>query len=83
MDQFSTVILTQADPATVRSNVSRILANRTGSRQIFQKIVIDNGATGLLAVRFYKNGNFIAEYGSAGEAEKVAKALVATPPSAR
>ena len=81
LDKLSTVISTQADPATVRSYVSEILASRRGSRQIFQKIVIDNGGIGLLTVRFYKNGTFIAEYASSEDAEKVAKALVSTPPT--
>jgi len=81
LDKLSTVILTQADPATVRSYVSESLASRRGSSQIFRKIVIDNGDIGLLAIRFYKNGTFVAEYASPEDAEKVAKALVSTPPT--
>jgi len=78
LDQFSTVVLTNADPATVRSSVSTIVYSRRGPRQIFQKILIGGSVT---AIRFYKNGTFIAEYASPEDAEKVAKALVSKPPT--
>jgi len=81
LDKLSTVTLTQADPATVGSCIPEILASRRGSSGIFRKIVIDNGGIGLIAIRFYKNGMFIAEYASSEDAKKVAKALVFTPPT--
>jgi hypothetical protein len=79
LDQLSTVVLTNADPATVKCEVAERLHYRRGA-DIFRKISVGDGASGLVAIRFFKNGNFIAEYASSEEAEKVAKALV-TPPS--
>jgi hypothetical protein len=75
LDQLSTVVLTKADPATVRCKVAESLHYRRGAA-IFGKIPVGDGTSGLVAIRFFKNGNFIAEYATAEEAEKVAKALV-------
>jgi hypothetical protein len=77
LDQFSTVVLTNADPATVKCKIAERLHYRRGA-DICRKISVGDGTSGLVAIRFFKNGNFIAEYASPEEAEKVAKALVAT-----
>jgi hypothetical protein len=76
LEQLSTVVLKNADPATITSHISTILLSRQGPRQIYQKILIGSSIT---AVRFYKNGTFLAEYASVEDAEKVAKALVSRP----
>jgi hypothetical protein len=75
LDQFSTVVLTNADPATVKCKIAERLHYRRGA-DICRKISVGDGTSGLVAIRFFKNGNFIAEYASPEEAEKVAKALV-------
>lgn len=80
LDQLSTVVLTNADPATVKCKVAERLHYGRGA-DISRKISVGDGISGLVAIRFFKNGNFIAEYASPEEAEKVAKALVSTSPT--
>jgi hypothetical protein len=75
LGKVSKVVLSNADPATVTSNISRILHDMRTPREVFRKIRIGEPC-GILAVRFYRNHRFDVEYANEESARKVAEALV-------
>jgi hypothetical protein len=75
LGKVSKVVLSNADPATVTSNIARILHDVRTPREVFRKIRIGEPC-GILAVRFYRNDRFDVEYANEESARKVAEALV-------
>jgi hypothetical protein len=77
LNKVSKVVLNNADPATVTSNISRILHDMRTPREVFRKIRIGEPC-GILAVRFYRNHRFDVQYANEENARRVAEALVST-----
>ena len=77
LDKVTKVVLENADPATVTSNMSTILSDMRTPREVFRKIRIGE-PFGILAIRFYRNHRFDVQYASEENARKIAEALMST-----
>jgi hypothetical protein len=77
LDRISRVVLDNADPAIVTSNIPRILADLRRPSTVFRKIRVGEQG-GMLTIRFYRNDRFDVQYRDESSARKVAETLVST-----
>ena len=75
IDQLSQVVLQGADPSTVSSNIPEILFSIRTASGLFRKISVGWGSP-IEAIRIFKSGRFDVQYANAGDARKVAEALI-------
>jgi hypothetical protein len=75
LDKISKVVLAGADPATVTSDIPRILRGRRTPSAVFCRIEVDE-PHGILAIRVFRNDRLDVQYANQESARKVAEVLV-------